>query len=79
MDFKLQRTIDYLFITVVIGFIFGAGSWKSDVEGDVIGMRKDISAINQELVFRAGIRNEIMKRLDSIDQRLSRIEGRLYR
>lgn len=79
MQFRLPETMDYVFILTFLGIIFAAGIWKQDVDGDVIDIRKDVTAINQELLFRAQIRNQIMDKLNSIEHRLSMIEGKLDR
>lgn len=83
-DVQVQLPLKYLWggmgmAVSVIAFVFYVGTQISGIENKfdsrILASERQIEDINKELEFRIQIRTQLMNKLDSIEHRLSLIEG----
>jgi hypothetical protein len=55
----------------------GAAGWAYAIHGEIVGMRKDISHVTETLVDHKDVLESHDGELSDVDQRVSRIEGRI--
>jgi hypothetical protein len=79
---RIQFPIRYL--VTVMGFFISAlsaavyiGASIQNIDSRLIAGERRIDDVDKELAFRVQIRTQIMNKLDSIEHRLSLIEGKL--